>query len=118
VDPLVELLAFSPASSPAADALDEEFAVDPAPSFALELALPDALAPAPLALALALELELAPSAPALPEEWLSADALADAASAVAALKAPFLTSVVRGVANMASARALAETISPSLKLLW
>jgi hypothetical protein len=76
VESLVEPLLFSPTSSPAAEAPAEEPAVDPLPLSALELAFPLAEEPAPLALAPALELELAPSEPALLDEWLSADALA------------------------------------------
>jgi len=112
VEPLVVSL---PLSSPAAEALAEEPAVDPLPLSALELAFPLAEEPAPLALAPALELELAPPEPALPDELLEADALA--AAAVVALTPRFVMSGIMGVAIKASANALAVAMSPNLKLL-
>lgn len=116
VESLVEpLLVSVPLSSPAAPALAEDPAVEPLPLLALELAFPLAEEPAPLALAPALELELAPAEPALLDELLEADALAAAAGV--ALTPRFVTSTVMGVAIKASASALAETMSPNLKLL-
>ncbi|HVR68955.1 MAG TPA: hypothetical protein VMT98_20080 [Verrucomicrobiae bacterium] len=103
-------------SEPDAEAPAFDDALDP-PELALEPALAFADAPAPLALALALEPELADPPPALPDEWLSEDALADAASAFTALNWIWLMSGVNGAAIKTSASALAETMSPNLKLL-
>jgi hypothetical protein len=86
------------------------------PDFALDPAFADAEAPSPLALAFALEFELADPPPALPEALLCDSALALAASAVISLR-PILISGTRGVAIMANAIALADTMSPNLKLL-
>jgi hypothetical protein len=116
VDPLSASLDVSVPSEPAAEAPALDDALDP-PELALEPALELADAPAPLALAPALELELADPPPAEPDEWLSEDALADAASAFTALNWIWLTSGVNGAAIMTSASALAETMSPNLKLL-
>jgi hypothetical protein len=116
VDPLSEPLDVSVPSEPSAEADAPEEALDP-PELALDPELAFADAPAPLALAPALELELADPPPALPDEWLSEDALADAASAFTALNWIWLTSGVNGAAIKTSASALAETMSPNLKLL-
>jgi len=105
LSPLVPL-----ASAPADDEASES------PELALDPALADAEAPSPLALAFALEFEVADPPPALLDELLFDDALALAASAVISLKL-ILMSGTRGVAIKANAIALAETMSPNLKLL-
>jgi hypothetical protein len=115
-DPLSESREVSVPSEPSASAPAEDDALDP-PELALDPALELADAPAPFALAPALELELADPPPAEPDEWLSADALADAASAFTGLNWIWLISGTNGAAIMTSARALAETMSPNLKLL-
>jgi hypothetical protein len=122
VAPLVELLESvpsSPSSSsslvsspPVASAPAEDEASEP-PELALDPALAEAEAPSPLALALAFEFELADPPPALPDELLLEDALADAAIAVAAFSMVASMCGTTGVATKAIASALAETISPN-----
>lgn len=106
----------SPAALPVAPALvdDDESEVLPAPSSPCAVAPPlaDAEAPAPLALASECDDVDVPPPPTL--EWLSDEALAEAARAVADVSQPLWESGATGAAASMRAKALVDSASPSL----
>jgi len=106
----------SPAALPVAPALvdDEESEVLPAPSSPCAVAPPLADADAPAPLALASECDDVDELPPPTLEWLSDEALAEAARAVVDVSQPLCESGVTGAAVSMRAKALVESASPSL----
>jgi hypothetical protein len=106
----------SPASPPVAPALvdDEESEVLPAPSSPCAVAPPLADAEAPVPLALASECDDVDALPPPTFEWLSDEALAEAARAAVDVSQPVCEFGAIGAAVSMRAKALVESASPSL----